>query len=81
VDGGDVRVVEGGEELRLPPEAGQTLRVTADLGGQDLDRHVAVEPGIGGPIDFTHAPRAEGLEDPVGAEGVSRRQSHVRPLS
>ena len=43
VDGGDVRVVEGGEEVGLALEAREPLGVLRHLGRQDLDRDVAAE--------------------------------------
>jgi hypothetical protein len=65
VDGGDVGVVEGGEEVGLALEAGEALGVLHDLGGQHLDGHFAVEVGVGGPIDLAHPPGPEGGGDAV----------------
>jgi hypothetical protein len=36
VDGGDVRVIEGGEEMGLPLEAPEALGILCDLGGKTL---------------------------------------------
>ena len=41
VDGGDVRVVERGEQMRLALEAGEAIGVLRDLGRQHLDRDFA----------------------------------------
>ena len=46
VDRADVGMVEGGEELRLPLEAREALGIARHLGGQHLDRHLAVELGV-----------------------------------
>ena len=60
VDVGDVRVVEGGEQLRLALEAGEALRILRQLGRQHLDRHVAAELRVAGAGDLAHPARAEG---------------------
>ena len=52
VDGGDVRVVEAGEDLRLPLEPGETLRIAGEGVRQDLQRDLAVELGVGGLPDL-----------------------------
>ena len=59
VDRGDVRVVEGGEEVRLALEAAEALGVLRDLGRQHLDRDVAAEVRVGGAVDLAHAAGAE----------------------
>ena len=41
--------------------------VPGDLGGQHLDRHVAAELAVPGPIHLAHAAGAERLEDLVRA--------------
>jgi hypothetical protein len=60
VDGGDVAVVEGGEQLRLPPEAREALGIAGHLRGQHLDGHVAPELRVRGAVHLAHppAPRA-----------------------
>ena len=65
VDRGDVRVVEGGEKVRLALEAAQALGVLRHLRRQHLDRHVAVEVRVGGPVHLAHAPGPERRRDPV----------------
>ncbi len=74
VDGRDLRMVEGGEELRLAPEASQPLGVLPDLGGQDLDRHLAAQLRVGGPVHLAHTPGAQWGEDSIRTEGLARSQ-------
>ena len=59
VDGGDVRVVEAGEDLGLPLEPSEPVRVSGEGVGQDLQRDLAVELRVGGLPDLAHAPLAE----------------------
>ena len=56
VDGGDVRVVQRGEELRFALEARDALRVGANGVRQRLDGDVAPELGVPGAVHLAHAP-------------------------
>ena len=76
VDGGDVGVVERGEDLRLALETSEPLGIARHIGGQHLDRHLAVELGVGRPVDLAHSARAEGRDDLVRAEPHATRQAH-----
>jgi hypothetical protein len=71
VDGGDVRVVERGEEVRLALETGEALGVLSDLGREDLDGHVTVKVGVGGAVDLAHAPGPDGGGDAVVGKGLA----------
>ena len=53
VDGGDVRVVEAGEDLRLPLEPGEAIRISREGVGEDLQRDLAVQLRVGGLIHLT----------------------------
>ena len=66
VDGGDVRVVERREDLGFAPEAREPIGISGHRLGQDLDRHVALQVGVGGAVDLTHSASAELGEDLVG---------------
>ncbi len=68
VDGADVGMIEGGERLGLAAEPRYPGRISRDVGRQDLDRHLAPEDGIGGPIDRAHAARPEQRFHPVRTE-------------
>ena len=59
VDGGDVGVVEAGEDLRLPLEPSEPIRISRESVGQDLQGDLAIQLGVGGLPDLTHAPFAE----------------------
>ena len=72
----DVRVVERGEGLRLPLEAPQPLLVVRELLGQDLDRHLAFEARVLGPIDLAHASGPEGTDDLVVRQGLAGDEGH-----
>ena len=52
-------------------EAAETLGVTGDVLGQDLDRHLAAEAGVASAVDLTHAPGPEQAEDLVGTKMVA----------
>jgi hypothetical protein len=47
-------VVESGEQLGLALEAGHALGVAGHQLGQHLDRHLAPELGVLGPVDLPH---------------------------
>ena len=82
VDRGDVGVVQARKEARFALEQRQVLRVARDLVRQDLDRHLAPEPGVGGAEDLTHPPFAELAADLVGPEPRARLEpAHRRPTS
>ena len=59
VDGGNAWMVEAGEHLRLSLEPCEAIRIGCEGFRQDLERHLAVEFGIGGLVDLPHAPLAD----------------------
>jgi hypothetical protein len=68
VEGHDARVAERGDRLRLALEALDLLGVGCHLRGEDLEGHPPVEPRVLGEVHVPHAPRAERLQDAVGAQ-------------
>ena len=60
-----------GEKLRFALESRETLLVLGERCRQDLDRHLALELGVGGAIDLAHAALAELGGDLVGAEALA----------
>ena len=77
VDGGDVRVVERGEQPRLAPEAREPRGVLPHLGRQDLERHVAPELRVGGAVDLAHPARADrGGDAVVGEASADQGRGH-----
>ncbi len=81
VQGADVRMVELGEGARLALEAGGQLRRIPQPPRQHLDRHLALEALVPGPVDLTHAAGAQGGDDGVGAEAGAGGQGHGSGLS
>jgi hypothetical protein len=71
VDGGDPRVVERGEDLRLALEPGHPLRIAGQRGREDLDRDLAVERRIPGSPDFAHATSTQAAQDQVGPQHLA----------
>ena len=69
---------QGGDGLRLPTEARESVGILRSPFGQDLDGDLAVEPRVPGPIDLPHPARAQRREDLVGAEAVPGGERHGR---
>ena len=65
VDAADVRMIEGGEQLRFAPEPGDAIGIAREDIGEQLDRHVAIEPGIAAAIDLAHAAGPDRRDDLV----------------
>ena len=68
VDGGDVRMIQRGEDFRFALEAGEPLGIGRERRREDLDRDLALQLRVRGAIDLAHAARADGDGDFVGAE-------------
>src|ERR671934_55536 len=69
VDGDDVGVVEGGGDARLAQEALAEALVLGQLGGEQLERHLASEAQVLGAVDDAHAAAPEQGLDPVAGQG------------
>ena len=67
IDGDQVRVLEGGGELRLAGEAPEIVVIGAERVGQDLDRHRATQALVGRQPDDCHAPVTEPALEHVAA--------------
>ena len=76
VDGGDVRVVEAGEDLRLPLEPGEPIRVRREGVREDLQRDLAIELRVGGLPDLAHAAFPEEGGNVVVPEAGAGTQGH-----
>ena len=68
IDRGDVWMAERGEHLRFSPKSRQSVGIGDEGAGQDLQRDVAIEPGVASAIHLAHAAGANGIDDFVGAE-------------
>ncbi len=65
VDGDDVGVAQCRRRPRFVGEAPHTVAVIDEIGGQDLQRHVAVESPVMGAVDVAHRPAPGQGNDPV----------------
>ena len=63
--GDDVRVAQDGRGERLAPEPVGEVGVGRDLGTQDLDRDLALEADVGGPVDRGHPAAPDDRPEPV----------------
>ena len=70
-------MVQRGEHLGFPLEAGQAVGVGRKRLGQYLERHVAVELRVAGLIHLTHVAFADLGSDAVGAERGACGQGHL----
>ena len=68
VDGGDVRMIQGREDLGFSLKTREPIRVSSEQERQDLDRDLTLQLGIGGPIHLAHAALAEQGGDFIGTE-------------
>jgi hypothetical protein len=59
IDLSDIRMIERGEHFGLTLEACEPVGVPGEGGRQDFDRDVALEIGVGRPIDLVHATDTE----------------------
>ena len=78
VDGDDVGMVEGRDGERFPDETIDRVGFRREPARDQLDRDVAPQPLVEGPIDLAHAARSEqGVHD-IGPEPRTFRQRHPR---
>ena len=64
-------MLQTGQGPGLALESGDTLRIAAHLGGENLDRHFPVELGVVRAVDLAHATLAELGDDFIVGEGLS----------
>ena len=76
VDRGNARMVQAGEHLRFPLEAGEPIRIRGERFGQDLERDLPIELGIGGLIDLAHPALTNEGSHVVVAESGADSESH-----
>ena len=79
VDGEDVGVVKAAGGLRLLLKTPQTVRVARDVWRQNLDRDFAIEGGLAGAVDLTHASGAKWAEDFIASKFCAHGQRHDEP--
>jgi dienelactone hydrolase len=77
----DVRMIECGHQACFALEARQAVGILRNVFGQDLDRHLATQPGIARAVDLSHSAGTERGDDDVISESGSRGQGHRRTVS
>ncbi len=65
VDGSDIWMIEGGQDLGLPGEARQAIRVPRQGVRKDFDGDLASQLGVSGPVNRAHAAFPELSSNPV----------------
>jgi hypothetical protein len=68
VDSRDVRVIQRREGPGFTLEAREPISVVRERLGQDLDRHVAIQPRVAGPEDLPRGPFADAGDNFVDTE-------------
>ena len=69
-------MVEGCENLRLALKPSEPIRVSRKRLGQDLQRHLPVQLGIGGLVDLSHATLTNESGDVVMSEAGADFEGH-----
>jgi len=67
----DVGVIQRCQQLRLAVEPGHAFGVRCHSGGQDLDRHLAIEGRVHGPPHRTHPALADLVDDAIVQQGLT----------
>jgi hypothetical protein len=76
VDGDDLGMIERGDGVRFVHEAGLAIAVGRHVRSQHLERDVAPQPRIVGPVDGAHAALAQHGDQLVGADATSWSECH-----
>ena len=83
VDASDVRMVHRREHFRFALKPREPIEVGGEQGRQNLDRDLAFQLGVGGPIHLPHPAFADLFGDFVDAETSSGSERHgsgiIRP--
>ena len=69
-------MVQGSKDFRLALKSSEPLGVGRDNSGENLDRHLTFQVGIGGPIHLAHAAHPDLGNDLIGAEAGAGGESH-----
>ncbi len=76
VDRENARVIQGRGGARLLLEAAQPVRIIGEGPRQDLHRDVPLQPNVAGPVDLSHAARADRRDDLVRSEPGTGGKAH-----
>ena len=71
-------MIQGGGGPRLPVKPHQAILIRRHFRGQNFERDLPAEPGVGGSIDFTHSARTKQCVDFVVTETLGGGETHVR---
>ena len=74
VDARDVRMVERSQHFGFALKTREPVAIGGERGRQDLDRDLALEPGVGRPKHLPHPSFADLRSDFVDAETAARRE-------
>ena len=80
VDGDDVRMAERSRRQHFLLKPSDPVGRVGNRLGEDLDRDIAMQAGVGSAVDLAHTPGAEQALDLVPAEARARREGHRRGL-
>ena len=75
VDRGDVRVIQRGENFGFALKAREPVSIGGQRRRQNLDRNLAFQLGIGGPIHLAHPALSDMGDDFIGAKPCTWSQS------
>ncbi len=75
---GDVRMVQRGQQLRFAPEPCEAIRIGCELCGQNLERHIAIQPRVASAEYLAHAAGAKRLNDFVRAHAPAGLENWMR---
>ena len=74
MNGDDVGMIEGGSGPRFLLEATQPLSIFREIGGKELERHLATQKIVVGQVNLAHAALAKRRDDSVVAYCFPDRQ-------
>jgi hypothetical protein len=81
VNGTDIRVVQCRSGLGFALKTGQSLRVTGNFIGQELEGYEAVEAHVLSLVDHTHATAAQLLHNAVVRDGLVDQRKNPAPCA
>ena len=76
----DVWMVQHRQDFSFTPESGEPLHISGQRSRQHLDGDLALQVGVGGAIDLSHAACADGGQDLIRAEARARGQRQGRQV-
>src|SRR5947209_427050 len=79
MDGANVRVVECRCSASFTPETFQSLRITGNVVGQELQGDEAAKLGVLGLVDHTHSAATQLLDDAVVRNGLAQQEKRRAP--